>query len=325
MIDKHDDDSKHDDDTPREVHDDFTDGRDVRSDPATIRAIREGAAVQRRISYVCAGDEILPVTVAYDGDGSSRVAVMDDAVAEFDRRAPGPRHRAGVVDLHSLDAVIAYTIDHARPSSVGFLDARSTPPRLEMVLDYHPSKTGGSGALWCRDRAAYKLEFSRQWRTWIGAEEKQMSQTSFSDFIEENLDDIGAPTEKMTDAVPAAALVSMARNLAIHSKVTFERSVNPNTGENAAVYKDEHDTARSTKIHRGFVLGIPVFEGAPTKYPIVAHLRFRVDGGKALFSFVLRDRQQALEQALDFVRSSVESATKLPVYAGAAPAAPARP
>jgi uncharacterized protein YfdQ (DUF2303 family) len=301
-------------------HEDFTDGGDVRSDPATIRALREGVTVENRAGYVAVGKEILPITVAYNGDGSSKAQLMGDVVAEYDRRAEGPRGRSGLVELHGLEAIIGYTNAHKTQHAAGFMNARAVPPRLDLVLDYHPANQGGAGTRWCRDRAGYALELSRQWKAWTQAEGRLMGQTDFADFIEENEGDFGTPTAEMPDAVPAGIMIETARNLSVQSKSVYSRKINVNTGENLLISKDEHDAETSTRIPRGFMLALPVFEGAPMLYPIEAQLRFRMEAGKPTFAFVLKDRQRAYDAAIEHVRSTVQEATKVPVYAGAAPA-----
>lgn len=299
---------------------DSTHGGDLRSDPATIRALREGVDIQKRISYVFIGDEEIPVTLNYDANGGSRAQVMIDVVAEFDRRADGPLHRSGMVEMHSLDAIIGYTEAHKTPHAAGFMNARATPPRLDLVLDYHPANQGGAGTRWCRDRASYVLELSRQWKVWTGAEGKVFGQSDFADFIEENEGDFGTPTAEMPDAVPAGIMVEMSRNLSVHSKSVYSRKINVNTGEGLLIAKDEHDIEISTRIPRGFMLALPVFEGAPQLYPIEAQLRFRMDAGRPTFAYVLKDRQRAYDAAIDHVRTTVQTATEVPIYAGAAPA-----
>lgn len=239
-----------------------------------------------------------------------RVESLLPVLLQSDARAPAPRAREGVAHHVELDSFIAHAKRFADADSVVWADPSG--PSLTAVLDYH--RAGGDGApRWGRHRAVYTCPLSEQWRVWTAKDGAPFSQDAFADFIEERMRDL-APPPKESDIAQPAKLVEIGRLLRVHAKSTFEREINPTTGEFSMVSKTEHDKS-STKIPRGFLLQIPIFDaGRPVQ--VEARLRFKIDGGRPSFSFLLVDVKHVLRAGFAEVRSAVAEGTGLPIFAG---------
>lgn len=312
-------------------------GGDVQSNADTIRALREGVEVHRRLAAVVLGDAFgdahrLPLAVTTNPGGVTSVVVLRDALEIVDARAGGPRRRSGTVEIADLGSLIAYVKRYAYDDrAVAFAegDDDEGDPRLTVIFDYdqasakrpgdHPlaglREEGVTG--WRRDRAVYACPLSREWKAWTGKDGVPFSQTAFGDFIEKHAEEIhthdgaGATGTQMLD---------MARKLMIHDKGTIKREVNPTTGTGTLHVSTEHDTT-STVIHPKFFLAIPVFAGSPDLYPVECRTRFSLDrnSGAATFGFVIHNREQVFEHALKAVRDRFAAETGLPVFIGSPP------
>lgn len=239
-----------------------------------------------------------------------RVESLLPILLQADARASAPRAREGTARHVELDSFVSHVKRFADADSVVWADPAG--PSLTAVLDYHRAGSDGSPR-WGRHRAVYTCPLSEQWRAWSARDGALFSQDAFADFVEERMRDL-APPAKESDLAQPAKLLEIGRLLRVHAKSTFEREINPTTGEFSMVSKTEHDKS-STKIPRGFLLQIPIFDaGRPVQ--IEARLRFKTDGGRPSFSFALVDAQHVLRTGFADVRSAVAEATGLPIFAG---------
>jgi hypothetical protein len=293
---------------------------DVRSDPATIKALRQGVEVDRRLQLIELDGVSVPLALREEAQGT-RVEVLGDVFKEVDRRQAGPRRRVGNVALGSVESLIAY-VNHFKPAqdgevtAVGFAPAE--PPGVTVIFDYHPAGTTSDVAAWCDDRASFACKLSRQWELWTDHEgdEEPFSQIGFGDFIEANQVDLAANRKGFATAVE---MIAMARNLVINRGVKHQFEFNKTTGEKVLIIKDEHDAATSTLIPKQFALAIPIFEGDDQLYPVEALLHMSMESGRPQFTYTLQNKELCLETALKAMRTRVADACKIQVFVGNPP------
>ena len=176
------------------------------------------------------------------------VAPLEKAMQLADQRAAAPRRRKGIAKLVELDSFVAHVNRFKDPQSVIFADPEAMT--VTAVLDYHPA--GDTAPRWGEHRSVYECPTSDAWDTWTGHNGAQMTQDQFAEFIDANMKDLasappGSPIS--ADCAEPGAVLSMARQLSIRTKGTFDRSVNETTGEFSLTNKTEHETG-STKIPR---------------------------------------------------------------------------
>lgn len=256
-------------------------------------------------------EEGVPVAILPQG---MRAEVMTSAMAALDARAPTPLRRKGTATFAELDSFIDHVNRFKSGASVVFADVDAV--QLNAVLNYHPAGAEASPA-WGDHRSVYACPLSEQWQLWRKNDGVPMGQEAFGEFIEANMRDLAPPGDADpigSDVVAPAKLLEVARNLIVRTKGEFSRFINPTTGEHSLVNKLENETS-STKIPRGFNLGIPVFV-AGQAYRIEARLRFQMSNGRPAFTYVLVQPDATLRDAFGGVRSKVVAATGLPVLAG---------
>lgn len=282
------------------------------------------AKVGNRVMPVIFGVGPLPVT--FDG---SKLELRTDWAREAAKIGDAPPARRGTTLLHDLESFIEHVKRHAIPGTTAlYLDTAA-----EVVTAiYNGAREGAEGSGWGDDRAAVKLAASPEWAEWTAQSGKVMSQAAFADWIEEHLEEI-APPEEGSDHAKPLELLSMARDLQIHTAGTFKRKVDTRTGTGSLVYSSEHGEG-STKIPRAFGVALRPWEGADA-FRIEARLRFSLEGSTARFTYTLhrvdevwRTAWRKLAADLGYrtawhVPGSEDGLSRYlyhPVYLGAAPA-----
>lgn len=278
---------------------------DVDNMKTIVEAAREGADAEKKIIEILG----IPLVITPSGSASILKAVIDLA----DERGDKPRRRRGQSMHDELASFIAHVNRFKDTDSAVFADIDNTT--VTAVLDYHRAGAAADPR-WGQHRSVYECPLSAEWQRWNENDGVKMSQDTFAQFIEDNLDDLRAPTGNGADKdlpMPSEVL-TMARNLVIRSKGEFSRSMNPTTGESSLVCKNENDTT-STRIPRAFLLGIPVFEAGVT-YAVEARMRMDMSSGRPQFSYSLYKPEAIKRDAFGEVRTMVEQQTTLPVFAG---------
>jgi uncharacterized protein YfdQ (DUF2303 family) len=244
-------------------------------------------------------DEGAPVTT---------VKVLTDVIEEMANGAPGPRRRTGSVRLTDEDSFIAFVNRWCSVDTVIYADTAALA--FTAVLDDHPAGAEAAETRWREHRATYACPRSPEWQAWTANDEKWLTQTAFADFIEARLEDM-----VKADACAAPLdVLQMARQLHIRTKGTFQREVNPTTGDSILVNKTETETG-STVIPRAFAIAIPVFEGGE-RYQIEARVRFGFVEGSPRFAYTLHRRKEIERDAFGAVRRKIDTATGRLVLAG---------
>ncbi|HSR79124.1 MAG TPA: DUF2303 family protein [Xanthobacteraceae bacterium] len=254
------------------------------------------------------GDTKIPLALEHQGDGESRVVVLDKALESLDARRTGPPRRKGTTRLSEVDSFIAHLLRWGSTATVIYADTAALA--FTAVLDDHPPGPENGDTAWREHRAHYACPRSAEWKAWTEREGKPMAQGEFGDWIESRLEDLvtgkgkPAPTE----------ILMMARQLHIRTKGTYERVVDPTSGDYSMVSKSETEPG-STVIHRAFDLAIPVFEGGG-RYQLEARVRFVIPESKPAFTFILHRRAEIERDAFMEVRAKVANETKMLLLAG---------
>lgn len=164
---------------------------------------------------------------------------------------------------------------------------------------------------WRDHRAIYDCPLSVEWKLWLGANKKVMSQETFAQFIEDNAPDCVKPD--------AATMIEIARTLEAKKKVNFASGIRLSNGQNELTYEEEiTGTASKGKIPLPelFTIGISVLEGGP-KYAVTARLRYRIaDKGQLTIWYDLERPHKVLEDAAKQVWEAIEKATGHQIYNG---------
>lgn len=244
-----------------------------------------------------------------DEGGGIPYAVVPEGyrIEELEALLPTPARQRGASHLRDAASFAAYFKRHESDNSTiwGTID----PPRFVAVFDDH----GADGiAGWREHTATYACPLSPEWNTWKSRDGKQMAQTDFAQFVEDNLPDIIAPE--------AAAILEISRTLTAKKKVDYTSAVRLSNGEVQFAYQEEIQgttTKGQIQIPEEFVIAIPVFENGP-RYRITARLRYRIDDGskRLVMWFDLLRPHKVLEDAVNEVWQEIADTTGREIFHG---------
>lgn len=211
-----------------------------------------------------------------------------------------PRAKAGHVHVDNVASFAAYYKKHSDEATEIY--ACLDDNRVTAVLDAHTT----DGPRWGQHRLTLQLRETAAWLRWTKHNRASMSQLSFAEHVEDNLADI-AP-----DPVPAAEMLEVAQTLQARTKVSFSSGAILQSGDMSISYVEETDASAGKKgsltVPKRFALGLAPFDDSEP-YRVEARLRYRIDGTKLDFVYVLDRpddiRRDALKQVVTAVSDEV--------------------
>lgn len=273
---------------------------------AAVIAGQEAAEVEKRVMLL----EVDGVEIPLAANGTT-VQVLAQALAESDSRRPAPARRTTSLELSEVGSFIDY-VNRYKNADRSTIYADLQSKSVVCVFDDHPKGPApGAEAGWRQHRVTYKCPLALEWVRWTKLAGTKLSQVAFADVIDNHMHDLTSgegfpsPTE----------LLKMAQSLQITIGHRFKRSFDKVSGTGVLINETEH-TAESTKIPRGFMLALRVFEGGEMR-AVEARLQFSMsDGNVPVFSFELYRREEHEREAFDDVRKAIAERTLLPLFAG---------
>ncbi len=238
---------------------------------------------------------------------------------------PKPDRREGTATLETVESFCRYMNRFKNDNSIVF--ATEEDPTLRGIVDHHVAGDDPTAARFCKHRATYKFPFSDEWIAWDAANDSEMTQGDFAEFLEDQLldvidpDDAGSTAAAFTSklgiklATPAQ-LLDLSKGLAVRLDGTAAQKVNLSTGESALSFKEEHTNEQGEPLHvpGGFVIGIPVFRGGAA-YQLCARLRYRVRGN-VTWTIKMHRGDLVFRHAFEEACDKVAADTELPVLQG---------
>jgi uncharacterized protein YfdQ (DUF2303 family) len=284
--------------------------------------------VESIVAHMPAPDHILELGFFRDNSAEPHSSVhhiavpKDFEVKTFDdeKLQSTPRRAVGTATLGDDESFLAYVDRHCVVSTAAWVHFAPAQSRLAFsaVINDHMSGTPG----WRDHKATFVPETSHEWKTWMAANGKRMSQVDFAEFIEENEKDIAGG-----DGLPSSLeMLSMAKNFEANSDKSFKSKVNTQSGgvELVFVDSDNAETQSRMKLFARFQVGIPVFwsttkDGSPiTAWPLQARLKYSTAGGKLTFWYELIRPDVVHELAsMNLIAKIKASLGGVPLYTGA--------
>lgn len=300
-------------------------------EPNSIQALLNFAASRQAVdirTYPSA-TAVDPLVLALHHD-EMKITDLTDKVLSL---APTPLRATGTAYLHTG---LAFTdwVNRQKNDQTAIFASVTPNPHMVAVISY----TECHEPLWGDYRGVFKLEHSREWKTWMGVNEKPMSQEAFGQFLEDNLADIAPPpsaanpaeaadyqlllklgaTDK-NPAADAARLMTAARNLVIHEDQRLKSVLNSASGEVQFTFEATHTNGvgGTVEVPRIFMVAIPVFDG-DAAYRIPVRLRYRkAEGGsKVVFFTSIYQPERYVRDAWGHLMKHVATETGVPVFEG---------
>lgn len=226
-----------------------------------------------------------------------------------------PKRPRALVVLHETQSFIDYLQRFKRAeSSIIFGIATEEGYQFRAIIDFHNAQANESGrANWGEHVCRLEMRTTPEWKRWLAANGKAMTQEQFAEFVEENAPDILVPD--------AALLLDMVEFLQGKRTVTFKSAKNLRNGTTELVYSEQIDEGAgrredAARFPHAMVLKLFPFVGA-SGVEVNARLRFRVgENGRVTFSYLLDRPFKIIEGAFVAACSEIETATQIPVMLG---------
>ncbi|MBL8474426.1 MAG: DUF2303 family protein [Rhodocyclaceae bacterium] len=170
------------------------------------------------------------------------------------------------------------------------IDAESSRFNLVAVINDHCADM----PQWRDHRCQFMPAQAVEWKRWLGSNKKPVSQAEFATWLEDNLSDIASTVEGMPRG---ADILQMA--------LGFEFAEDENI-----------DTRTKMQVFERFTLGLPVFDGGASAYPLVARLKYREKDGKVTFWYELIRPDRVFKQAVKDELARIAGETGFPVIYG---------
>jgi uncharacterized protein YfdQ (DUF2303 family) len=235
-----------------------------------------------------------------------------------------PERIIGCAALDTLDSFIQHIQRFKRPSTAVYASTAG----LRVVYDYHDVLPAiGDTPDNCDHQAWYGFPMSTEWRAWMGAHGVEMPQRRFAEFIEERVADIATPKDSDSasyfgelgfNLASPSTMLGLSRGLTVRVDCEAVHKTNLSSGEVEVVYKENHADAVGAplKIPGGFMLRIsPFVDGVLYRIPV--RLRYKVSGGKVIWTVMLYRADAVLRDAIKDACNTVVDKTQVPVFYGA--------
>ena len=243
------------------------------------------------------------------------VAPEDYRIKQLEDMLPAPVRKRSKVTTTDTEGFIYYTHKHGKDGNTVIyadIDGESNKFNLVAVLDDHGYKA--SDAQWREHRCQFEPAQAVEWKRWVGKNKAVFSQAEFATWLEDNLADIATVPNMPT----GADILQMALGFEANAEKRLRSKINlQNGGVRFEFVEDEDkDTRASMEVFQRFTLGLPVFEGSSSAYPLEARLKYREKEGKVTFWFELIRPDRVFKEAVDDELNRIKDATGFPVVAG---------
>lgn len=238
------------------------------------------------------------------GDTPFIVIPDEYEVHDLEKMLAAPTRKRGRIEYRDVDSFCRAIAEQATEATR--LYGNQAAPSFAAVFNDHGASPG-----WRDHIANYACPLSVEWKTWTGANKRQMNQEAFAQFIEDNAPDCITPD--------SATMIEISRSLEAKKKVNFASGVRLSNGQNVLTYEEEiSGTAGkgTLQVPEVFTVGISALEGGP-KYAVKARLRYRIaDKGALTMWYDLERPHKVLEDAVREVCAFIETTTGRKVFNG---------
>jgi len=239
-------------------------------------------------------------------DGVPYVVVPEGCrVEDLERLLPTPiRHRATVTVTDSASFISYVALHGSKESTCIYADIDSEDNRMAMVAVVNDNGTDEPG--WRDHRCTFEQRLSVEWKRWTGKNKAAMSQAEFATWLEENMQDVAT-----LEGMPTGAdMLALALGFERTADKRLKSKINLQSGGVRLEYVDDEDkdTSTSLSVFERFTLGLSVFDGSASAYPLEARLKYRERDGRVTFWFELirpdRVFKTAVVEELDRIKDA---------------------
>lgn len=270
-----------------------------------------GMALTRPRSPVSALDNDLCIDTS---KGTPYVVMPEGAKLEdLERLLPAPARKRASVVVSDSASFIFYTKKHGSMDECviyAAIDSEKSYCNLVAVIN----DNGADNPKWRDHRCTFAPKLAVEWSRWIGKNKIAMPQADFATWLEDNLPDIAS-----VDGMPTGAqILAMALGFEANSNKKLRSKLNLQSGGYTLEFVDEenNDTRTSMQVFERFTLGLPVFDGSTSAYPLEARLKYRENQGKLTFWYELIRPDRVFKTAVVDELNLIKEGTGFPIISG---------
>lgn len=249
------------------------------------------------------------------GENGIPFIVAPDNYTDFnlEKYLPVPVRKRGAIVTLDSNGFIDYLNKHAdKDASTIYanVDSEKSHCCLVCVIDDH----GKDDAKWRDHTCEFKPKLAVEWTRWLGKNKQVMSQSDFAAWLEDNLTDIAT----MAGMPSGADILAMALGFeATYDKRLKSKMNLQSGGVQFEFVEDEHKDTRTTmKVFERFTIGVPVFDGSVSAYPIEARIKYRTKNDGLTFWYELIRPDRAFKTAVMEELENVKVRTGLQIISG---------
>jgi len=237
---------------------------------------------------------------------------------DIEKLLASPVRKRAIVNTTDLASFINYVNRHKisdfESAIYSQTDAEKGQFDLCAVIDDHPMVPDSTKASWRSHRCMFGGKSSVEWQRWMYKNKQPFSQSDFATFLEDNLPDIAA-----TEGMPTGAdILAMALGFEANAEKRLRSKINLQSGGVRFEFVDDEDKDTRTRmdVFQRFTIGIPVFDGSTSAYPIEARLKYREKEGKVSFWYELIRPDRIFRAAVTDEMTRIKAETGLEVFIG---------
>lgn len=275
-----------------------------------------------------AGGEDVPVLLVPEG---MRPVETKNILDAFLTR---PERITGTARFESLGSFIEYTKKFSTVHSKLFAtegkgSAKLPKPRLLAVYDHHHASETSNEAAFCAHRADYDFPLADEFVAWFGQNEAAMTQEAFATFLEDHLLDVVDPSMASEEEKRSAEqlghkialpgrLLDLSKKLEISVEHKVVQQFDPQTQQRKLVYSEAHKDGDglALDVPGAFMIAVRVFESDEARTKILVRLRYKMQGQKAVWSFLLYQPERVFHDAFTALCDKASEQTGLPLFYG---------
>lgn len=210
-----------------------------------------------------------------------------------------PKRIRQTVQLSDHPSFCRYVSDFKSEETVIFAEVSNDGGTFTAVLDYHHGEPS-----WCTHKAIFTPEKSENWKRWLSQNGKQMGQTEFALFLENNTPDVVTPA--------GADLLQIINEFEVEGSLNFQRVQRLSNGTVKFSFQNEQKAkAGDLSVPEVFTLRFPLFNGEPMTV-LTARLRYRLgSGGELKVWFELVNPHVAVREGLQSLVERVATGTAI--------------
>lgn len=213
-----------------------------------------------------------------------------DITEAVEKAQDHPCRKRGTVQLKDIASLLAYAKDQCA-TEIGYIYA---DPDTRTVTAVFNDQRHLDYAGWRDHKAAYKAEFTPEFKKWMDKNGTAMTQTEFAEFVEDNFADITEPA--------AQHMLDMATTIQAKTDINFASAKRLQNGQVQLQYTETIDARAGAngalEIPKEFTLGLRIFKNGGG-YRLKARLKYRLNAGALKFWYELDRPERSIEDAFD--------------------------